>query len=425
MLASAEEIMELKKARHILERRMETVEKSQRPTVVRLSGQLGEIIEGIESAREKEKTMWNPAISTRIRLARKGMLFAKELSRFEMEVAGEFENGNISEDAGKRFVSIVKLIRGSKMQVVKEELGYFEEIAALGREYERTEEEMKEKDRVLKREQLRVEKILEEIAGLEKETIDLEKVRRYEELLESLEKLKALRATYIRSLVSKPVVELLGEIEVRSLKDYYPAFPSKEAATGLKQFFFEYPVFGSCSPGQLCEFFDYSEKKLSHICPETSKFRRVVMGNRNLFETIGALEQTSFLAVDDGDEKALDFYARKVEGAQGIVERIRELKKEKHADAEEYEKCRRIEKRKGELSKYRKAELEAKLEETRRLIGLLNSEATEPDSWGKQEPSAREGVGEREETAQKKESEGEGGLLSGIGKFLKKFARAP
>ena len=172
-----------------------------------------------------------------------------------MWVAGESEKGTISEDAGRRFMSIIKLIRTNKMEAAKKELEYFEEIAALGREYERTEEEMEKKDRILKREQLRIEKLVEEMAGLERETIDLEKVRRHEELLKNLEKLKGLRAAYIHSLLSKPVVELLGETEGHSLKEYCGVFPEKEEMAQLRQFFSDYPVLGKCSAGQICEFF--------------------------------------------------------------------------------------------------------------------------------------------------------------------------
>ena len=401
MLTSAKEITELKKAHRILGRRMEKIEKSQRPTVVKLSGQLGEIIEGIVSAQEKEKTMWNPAISTRIRLAKKGMLLGKELSRFEIEVVGEFENHNISEDAGKRFISITKLIRGNKMQTAKEELKYFEEIAALDREYERTEEEMKKKDRILKREQLNIEKILEEMAGLEKETINLEKVRRHAELLKNLEKLNGLRAVHIQSLLSKPVVELLGETTGHSLKEYYGVFSEKDEMAQLRRFFFDYPVFGKCNASQICEFFEYNEKKLSHICPETSRFKKVVLGNRNLFETISSLGQTAFLAVDDENEKTLEFYARNVEGAQEVVEQIRKLKKEKNSDREEYEKSRRMEKHREELAKYSKTALEVELKAIRGLLELLHSEVPEGNG------------GEVHE------------LLSGISVFMKKLAGKP
>jgi hypothetical protein len=372
-MLSAEEICELKRTHHSLEKRMEKIEKNQRSTIVKLSERLKGLMADIESIREKEKNMWNPDLNTRIKLSKKGIKLSKELDYFVMEVASEFEKGNIPEDAGKRFMSVARLIKDNRMDPAKKEFGYFEEIIELSKKYEKTEEEMKEKDRILKREQVRIEKILAEMSELEKETVDLEKVLSYENLLKNLEKLEKLRETYIHSLLSEPVVELLEDIEKYSLKDYCQALPGKEEMAELKEFFSEYPAFGKCNVNQLCEFFEYSEKKLSHICPETSKFRRLVVGNKNLFETILSLEKTTFLAVDDENEKVMDFYAESIEGAQEIVEQIRQLRKEKYSYREEYEKNKKIEKRKEELSKYSKNGLEAELRDIEHLLELLHS----------------------------------------------------
>ena len=404
-MISAEEISGLKKAHHALEERMEKIGKGRCSAIIKLSGMLEGLIADIESTLEKEKKLWNPAVITRVKLAKKGIKFAKELNYFEMWVATELKKGSIPEDSGKRFMSIVKLVKADKMPAAKEEFGYFGEIIELSKEYERAGEELKEQEKALMREQLRIEKALAEMSALEKETVDLEKVRRHGGLLENLEKLREARAAYIRSMLSKPVAELLGDAEKHSLGDYCSAFPGKEGMAELRAFFSEYPAFGRCSAGQLCEFFGYSEKKLSHICPETSKFRRIVMGNRNFFEAVRSLEQTAFLAVDDEDEKAMDFYAERVEGAQGIVGQIRELGKEKHSDREEYEKNARIEKRREELSKYSKKDLEAQLAEVRHLLELFHSSPPEE--------GAKETDG------------GKPGLLSGFGSFLKKLSGGP
>ena len=372
-MLSAEEICELKRTHHSLEKRMEKIEKNQLSAIVKLSERLKELMADIESMREKEKNMWNPDLNTRIKISKKGIKLSKELNYFVMEVASEFEKSNIPEDAGKRFMSVAKLIKDNRMDPAKKEFEYFEEIIELSKRYEKTEEEMKEKDRILKREQVRIEKILAEMSELEKETVDLGKVLSYENLLKNLEKLEKLRETYIHSLLSEPVVELLEDIEKYSLKDYCQALPGKEEMAELKEFFSEYPAFGKCNVNQLCEFFEYSEKKLSHICPETSRFRRLVVGNKNLFETILSLEKTTFLAVDDENEKVMDFYAERIEGAQEIVEQIRQLRKEKYSYREEYEKNKKIEKRKEELSKYSKKELEAELRDIEHLLELLHS----------------------------------------------------
>jgi hypothetical protein len=396
-MTGAEEIRELKKALRILERRMEKIEKGQRPTVVMLFEEMDEIMGGIVSVQEKGKAMSNLAISPRIKLAKKGIVLGKELIRFEMGLVSEFESHNISEDVEKRFISIIKLIRDNKMPAAEEELRYFGDIAALHKEHEMAKEEISRKDQALRKEQLRIEGILEEMAGLEKGANDPEKARRYEELLESLERLKGLRAAYIQSLLAKPVAELLGEATDHPLGEYCSGFREKEKMAELRQFLSDYPVFGKCSASQICELFGSSEKKLSHVCPEVSRFKKAVLGNRDLFETVGSLEQTAFIAVDDGNEETLDFYASNVDGAKDAVERIRQLKKEKDSNREEYEKGRLIGKRREELAKYSKTELENELKAVRNLQDLLHSDNLE-------------------------ENAGEGrGPLPGIGAFIKKL----
>jgi hypothetical protein len=372
-MLNAEEILELKRTHHGLEKRMEKIEKNQLSAIVKFSERLKGLIAEIESVREKEKNLWNPDLNTRIKLSKKGVKLYKDLNYLVVEVESEFEKGNIPEDAGKRFMSIAKLIKNNRMDSAKKEFEYFEEIIELSKRYEKTEEEVKEKDRMLKKEQARIENILAEMSGLEKETVDLEKVLGYENLLKNLERLEKLRETYIHSLLSEPVLELLEDIEKYSLKDYYQALPGKGEMAELKEFFSEYPAFGKCNVNQLCEFFEYSEKKLSHVCPETSRFRRLVMGNKNLFETILSLGKTTFLAVDDENERVMDFYAEKVEGAREIVEQIRQLRKEKYPYREEYEKNKKIEKRKEELSKYSKNALEAELRDIKHLLELLHA----------------------------------------------------
>ena len=424
MLVSADEIMELKKARNGLELGMEKIERGQRPMVVKLSGQLGRIIEEIEYAQERAKPAHNPAVSTRMKLAKKGMLLAKELARFEMEVVGEFEKNSISEESGKRFVSIIKLIRANSMPAAKGELGYFEDIASLYGECEKLGEELKEMGRALKREQLKMEILLEEISNLEKETVDMEKVRRYGELLENLEKLKKIRGIYVQSLLSKPVMGLLGEIEKYSLKEYCGIFPEKEEMARLNQFFSDYPGLGKCNAGQIYGFLEFNEKKLAHICPETTRFKRVVLGSRELFETAGALEQTAFLAVEAENEKTLEFYAQRIDGAQEAVARIRQLRKEKDSDGVEYDKGRQIDKRRGELAKYSKTRLEEELKAIGNLLEILNSEATMENAGQKQESAPQENENKGNQGNQLQKGDG-GGLFSGIGALIKKLAGKP
>ncbi|MCX6774324.1 MAG: hypothetical protein NTY68_05010 [Candidatus Micrarchaeota archaeon] len=159
-MTSAEEITELKKKLSALERKLEKIGKSQRSAVVNLSSQIGEIINGIESVQENGKAISNLSLSPRIRLAKKAMLLGKGLRHFEMDVQSEFDKDLISEEIGDKFMSIIKLIRENKMQLAKEGMGYFEDIVALSRECEMMEEEISKKDKILKKEQFRIQKAL-------------------------------------------------------------------------------------------------------------------------------------------------------------------------------------------------------------------------------------------------------------------------
>ncbi|MFH0713208.1 MAG: hypothetical protein V1722_01790 [Candidatus Micrarchaeota archaeon] len=418
-MTSTEEITELKEMLCALERGMDKVEKSQRPTVLKLSKQLEEIIRGVVAVQEKEKAMWNPAMSAQVRLAKKGMSLGKELSRFELGVVADFDNHNISEDRARQFISIAKLLKSNSTPAARGEFKYFEEIIALEKEIEIAKAELVKKEQVLKKEQLKIEKTLKEINVMERETCNFEKVRRYEELLEDLEKLKVLRATYLHALRSRPVVELLGEIEGEGnfLKEYYEDFKEKSEMAQLKQFFSDYPILGKCNASQICEFFEYNEKKLSHLCPETSRFKSIVLRNQDMFKTISSLEQTAFLAVDEENEKTLDFYTVNVAGAREVVERIKELRKEKDLDKKEYEKSKLIEKSKEELGKYSKTALEEELKTVNNLLELLHSEKPEETVEKNVEEKDKEN---NKENAEKNARENKG-LFSRMGVFFKKL----
>jgi hypothetical protein len=363
------EISELKRMHHDLGKRLEKIDDKQRPTVMRLAARLRELLGDIEMVRDKDKNTYNPAFVTRMRLAKKGYELYKDLNQFEKEVAAEFEKGNVPVDEGKRFISIIKQARDEKMPLAKKEFAYFDELLELERRHEATAEELAEGGRALRREQHRLESVLAGLAELESAHVDDAKVRAYTELLENMQTLEKARAEYIDSLLTKPVVELLT-MEGLDL-------PPREELEGLKKFFSDYPEIGRCDTPQLCGYFDYSEKKLSHACPETTRFRRVVAANRSLFESIRSLKQTGFLRVDDNDPASMGFYAARGGTAQKAVESIRQLGAQKQAYKAEYERSREMEKRKEELSRHPKKELEAELAEIHRLLGLLESQPAE------------------------------------------------
>lgn len=401
-MTSKEEILQLKKTYFESERRMEEIGKKQSSTVIELSEWLRKLIENIESTQERGKELENAAVSPRIKLMKKSIKLSKELKNFEDEVVKAFDKGNVSEDTGKRFAAVTKAIKKNKISLAKDEFGYFEEIIELNRAYETAKEEFEKKDRMLIREKAKVKALLEEMNSLEKETVARDKVQKYGNFLKNIENLEGLRKKYISTLTSEPVLELFDDMEKDSLEEY--SFPSleKERLVKLRAFISGNAQLKTYNAGQICDLFSSSEKKLMHICP-VSEFRHIVAANKNWFEAVRSLGRTDFLAVDDGNEKTMKFYSGKIDGAGSIVKQIMQLRNEKGSCKKEYEKNRRIEERKKELSKYSKNELERELKEVEHLFEILHSKPEE----------------RKEEVGEKREDREKSGLLSKIRSFFK------
>lgn len=376
-VSSKEDILRLTKSYYESEKEMEKIGKKQYPMVVELSEKLGTLIEDIEQAKERGTQMEYADISLRIKLMKRGIKLSKGLMNFEKNVVEVFEEGMISEEMGKRFIAIIKFIKEKQLASAKEEFRYFEEIIELNKMYGQAKAEREKKDRILRREQHRIKKLLEETKELEKETVDLAQVQKYAEFLKNLERLGELRKNYIYSLVSRPVVELLREVEKHSLNDYAFPFIERKNLKELRAFFSENLELGNYTLSQLFDLFSYSEKKLSYIFPETSKFKRIVLSHMKWFETVHNLESAAFIVVDDENEKTMNFYADKIEGAKEIVEQIVRSRKEKNSCRKEYEKNKRIEEQKKKLSAYSKNELEKELNDVESLLGLLHSQPEE------------------------------------------------
>jgi hypothetical protein len=367
-MMSKEEISEFKRTHFNLEKRIEQTEHNS--ALIQLSEVLKELMENIESTHEKEKNLKNPDISIKMKIVKKGFRLYKKLEYFEANVVTEFENDNISQDIGRKFSSITHLIKTNKLDLAKKEFGYFQNLIDLSKEYEKSKEDLEKKDKLLRKEQNRILNLLAEISGLESEIVDLEKASKYEELLKNLEKLETIRTAYLSSLTSKPIIEVIGAVD--SIMDF-PDLPGKEELEEMKIFFAEYPTLGKYKVSEICELFNYSDNKLSHLCSETSKFKRIILGNRKWFETVHNLKRSNFLAVNDEDEKVLKLYAENTEEAKKIVDQIKILRKDKLSCKEEYEKKKKIEEKKTELSIYSKHDLAQKLEDAKSNLVFLHS----------------------------------------------------
>jgi hypothetical protein len=376
LMKEAQAITEIKKECRQLEKRMQELGK-EAASIVELSGRLAELMENIESTREKQKNTWNPAAETRMKFMKKGIKLGKELNYFDSEIAKEFDKGNISKEMVEKFVSIIVHIRQNKIPAAKSEFAYFEDIVELNRRYEHAKEELDKKENLLKREINRIKRSLEEISALEKIAIDQEKVRKYEQILKLINALEEIRIEYLNSFVSKPVVQLLQNVERHPLKDQWPEFPSSEEMLQLRDFFSQHEEIGQYNVNQLCELFNFSEKRLLHIMPETKDFRKTALAKRSWFEAMKSLDQTSFLAIDIKNEAILNFYAENIFGAKEIVEQISPLAAGVQSFKEAYQKNKEFQERKSMLSKYSKNNLKADLLERESLLELLHSQLKE------------------------------------------------
>ena len=143
-MTTEEEIRELKKTHKDLAKRVETIGTSHRPATLKLAKQLKLLMAEIEDVQEKGKSVWNPAVSTRIKMAKRAMELSKDSVYFERWAASEFQKGNLPEATGKRLASVARLAREGKIPAAKEEFAYFEDIIKLNDSYEKAEEDLKD-----------------------------------------------------------------------------------------------------------------------------------------------------------------------------------------------------------------------------------------------------------------------------------------
>ncbi len=394
-----EKLSQLKEKHYALEEKTREIGKDHFQKSVEFSKELAELIDEIESTQVREKIPSNQVLSAKIKIVKYGIKLSKRLKYFEEEVVIQFDKGNITKEFGRGLISVTKQIKNNKMPLAKSQFEQFQEVIELSRDYEASKEELEAESRALKKEQYRIKELLKELSWLESQSVDLEKANKHEELLENLRKLEKIRAAYTHSLTSGPIAALLKDADF--LKEHLSFFPTEAEMAEVRTFFSEYPAIGRYGVSQICELITFSEKKLMHICPETSKFKKVILGNKKLFDGLHNIEQSGFLDVNDGNERILDFYAGKVEGAQPIIEQIRLLQKENPACKAEYEKKREIEEKRKKLLKYSKDSLESELEEANSRLKFLHSEP------GHESENKEENKGEK------------GGLLSKISSFFK------
>src|SRR5271157_3759231 len=89
-MISEDEIRELKKTHDDLAERAGS-SGGHRPVTVKLSKQLKLLMAEIEELQEKGKSAWNPAVTTRVKMAKKAVELSKDSVYFERWAASEFQ----------------------------------------------------------------------------------------------------------------------------------------------------------------------------------------------------------------------------------------------------------------------------------------------------------------------------------------------
>lgn len=370
------ELSDLRKAYYSLGEKYRGAGLDRYPIVVERAELLKGLLETIESTVERDKSLWNPDISTKIRLAKKGMRLSKKIIYFERDIVKEYEKGNLSQDFGNRFISVTNLIKDSKFPEADREFRYFQEIMDLSKEYGRLKAEMERADRDLEKEQHRLQVLLDELSSLDKQEIDMDLVRKHEKLLQAIEEIKGIRDRYLTTIASKPISRLLDILEALR----FPGLPAKDDMKEIRAFLSDYPAIAAYDAHGITQTCGFSEKKLSHICQETSRFKKTIWAHRRFFDILVDLAHSDLLSLDT--DEGLDRLADSIEGVADTVRRIRTLRQDEQESKREYLKRNELEKRRGELSVYSKEILENDLAEAKKLQEYLRTPPENKESKG-------------------------------------------
>ena len=190
----------------------------------------------------------------------------------------------------------------------------------------------------------------------------------YKQYVSNLEKIEKIRFDYLSSLSAESVTTL---VENQYLVSQIPS-PETQDVSDIRSFLGEYPQVGTLRMLQLTELFSASDAKLSHICAETSKFKRVILENKAFFDNLHNIAQTNFLALNFEDEKVMEFYTKK--GAKDILAQIKAAASNKEELKAEYEKHQKIQEKKEELKEYSQEQLGSELEQIHSKLELITSE---------------------------------------------------
>ncbi len=372
-MSKQEELLNLRKKHSETVKKVNEFGEEQFKDTIELIDWLKELMEKIEKLKKQEESS-NQDLRQKLRLGRKMQKAYKYDNSFESTIISAIDEGKLSKEIGERFKEMAKLLKKRKIEEMKTKFKYFENLLQLQSKYVKLNKEIKEEKSALQTKINKTKLLLKELDKLT--NIDTEKIELLENYIFNLGELDRLRKNYINYLSNLRIKNLIDKIKENSLLDL--GFPNinKNKINEIYILFNEDKFFSNMKISELCKYFDYSDQKLSHIYPEVSKFKKIILKERVWFDKISELEKTNFLTWKNDEklnDKLIEFF-RKMPEAKTILENMKKYEKELPKFKQYYKEYEEYKIKKEELSKYSKNQLEKELEEYEKLMQTLDSE---------------------------------------------------
>jgi len=332
---------------------------------------LSDIIDEIEDVSIKRSEKRYADISVRIKLSRKARHKVKDLNKFDLWLVKEYEDKHITLEQGKKMGAIIGFLRLNNMEKAKREAEEFYELLEMSERLEIINETLSKKRMGIERSKRSISTQLSGLEWLENEPPpDLEKVGRYDEKTQLMEKLANMWANQVQSLKSTPLEGLLKKMGEERLEQFgFPQIPSEDAES--MGAFLRKSNLESKSAEQLYEMTEQNESRLRHTGLDLAGFKQQVVARKGFLSDIMLLRASDFSMIKEGSP-LLTYLSRGSEEAQKAVERLAELWKTAEEDEMEWKRAERIGQKKAELAGVKKSALNSSLRELEALEVLLD-----------------------------------------------------
>lgn len=350
--------------------------KEQFKDILELIEWLEDLMEKTERLKKQEEAP-NQDLRQKMKLGRKMQKAYKYDTSFEATIIHAINEGKLSNEIGERFKEMATLLKKRKISEMKHKFKYFENLIKLNKKYQKYTTEIEEIKSDLETKINKIENILTDLKWLNK--LDTKKFELIENHLKDLNKLKDIRLQYISSLLDLKLSDLLIKIKEENLFDYDFPHISQDKLDELEELFKNDKFFSNMKIYDLVKYFDYSDQKLSHVYPEISKFKKLILRERVWFDKISHLDQTKFLMwkkEEPLNNKLKEFY-EKLPNSKDILKSLEVYEKELPGFKEKYKEYEEYKIKLEELSEYSKDKLEKELQTYKELLDTLNSEVKE------------------------------------------------